>query len=37
VAGDAEGLQRVLLKLRAQKLKARPVDDLCDRFNVNAV
>ena len=26
-----------LLKLRAEKLKARQVDDLCDRFNVTAV
>jgi hypothetical protein len=24
-------------KLRAEKLKARQVDDLCDRFNVTAV
>jgi len=26
-----------LLKLRAEKLKARQVDELCDRFNVTAV
>ena len=26
-----------LRKLRAEKLKARQVDDLCDRFNVTAV
>ena len=26
-----------LHKLRAEKLKARQVDDLCDRFNVTAV
>lgn len=26
-----------LVKLRAEKLKARQVDDLCDRFNVTAV
>ena len=26
-----------LCKLRAEKLKARQVDDLCDRFNVTAV
>jgi hypothetical protein len=26
-----------LLKLRADKLKARQVDALCDRFNVTAV
>jgi hypothetical protein len=26
-----------LLKLRAEKLKAWQVDDLCDRFNVTAV
>ena len=26
-----------LLKLQAEKLKARQVDDLCDRFNVTAV
>jgi RES domain len=26
-----------LLKLRAEKLKARQVDELCDRFNVSAI
>jgi hypothetical protein len=26
-----------LVKLRAEKLKARQVDELCDRFNVTAV
>ena len=26
-----------LVKLRAEKLKARQVDGLCDRFNVSAV
>ena len=26
-----------LRKLRAEKLKARQVDDLCDHFNVTAV
>ena len=26
-----------LLKLRAEKLKARQVDRLCDRFNITAV
>jgi hypothetical protein len=26
-----------LRKLRAEKLKARQVNDLCDRFNVTAV
>ena len=30
-------LRSGLLKLRAEKLKARQVDDLCDRFNVTAV
>ena len=26
-----------LVKLKAEKLKARQVDELCDRFNVSAV
>ena len=28
---------RLARKLKAEKLKARQVDDLCDRFNVTAV
>ncbi len=26
-----------LVKLRAERLKGRPLDELCDRFNVTAV
>ena len=43
IAADAQGFAYAifersgLCKLRAQKLKARQVDYLCDQFNVTAV